>query len=54
MAVAVVVAVFLTVVPDMVVVALTEVVVLVDLPTFSVKFALSMDTLPMFVTLGLI
>ena len=54
MVVAVVVVIFQIAVSNVVVVAPTEVVMVVDLPTFSVKFALCMDTLPMFATLGLI
>jgi len=41
------VAIFLIAMPDVVVVALVEVVVVANLPTFSVKFALSTDILPM-------
>jgi len=54
MAMAIVTVVFLTEVLDVVVVASVEDVVEVDLPTFRVKSVLNMDTLPMFVTLGLI
>lgn len=49
----VVVAVFLIVVPNVVVVASVEVVVVADLPTLSVKFALSTATLPIFVIFSL-
>ena len=50
----VVVAVFLIVVLDIVMVAPEEVEVVADLPIFSVKFALNMATLQMFVASSLI